>query len=279
MKHTIVKSNGEKVEFSSAKLRRSLKKSGADNKTVSAIIKQITGELFPGITTKEIYNRAFALLKRHGESFAPKYSLKNAIYQFGPSGFPFEKFVGELFKREGYKVKIGEVLPGKCVSHEVDVVAIKNNIRHLVECKFHSEEGRNCDVKVPLYIHSRFKDINEKNRGTDEEIKGWVVTNTRFTDDALKYGRCMGLYLLSWNYPEKDSLKNRIDTFKLYPVTISTLLTQEEKHFLLDRDIILASQLMEQEHWLEHLGISEERKKRILKEFRSICKTDGHEKA
>ncbi|AVR45986.1 ATPase [Christiangramia fulva] len=274
----VIKSSGEKAIFSPAKLKRSLLKSGADEKTAGRVLREISDELYPGISTKEIYNRAFSMLKKCGDSYASRYSLKKAIYELGPTGFPFEKFIGEIMKREGFEVKIDQLLEGNCVTHEVDVVAFKAGKRYLAECKFHSEEGKNCDVKVPLYIYSRFQDIHAAGKKNGKaEGQGWVVTNTRFTEDALQYGRCMGLYLLSWNYPEKMSLKKRIDDLKLYPVTISTLLSLEEKQFMLERGIVLASQLLKNEYLLEHLGISEKRKRRILSEFNSIC--NSHEKA
>ena len=60
----IRKSSGEKVRFSLTKLRRSLERTGADKQTVSHIIDKVRDELYQGISTKEIYNRAFALLKK-----------------------------------------------------------------------------------------------------------------------------------------------------------------------------------------------------------------------
>lgn len=260
------------MNFSPAKLRRSLSRSGADKYTVNKVMEEITHELYHGISTKEIYNRAFSLLNKSGETFASKYSLKKAIYELGPSGFPFERFIGEILKREGFETRLNSVLQGKCVLHEVDVVAHRNNKRHLIECKFHSEEERNCDVKVPLYIYSRFQDIYHSEKKSDsEKTTGWVVTNTRFTSDARDYGACMGLYLLSWDYPKQESLKKRIDDLGLYPVTASTLLSQKEKQFILDRDVVLGVQLIESPYLLEHLGISEDRRRRILKEFSKIC--------
>jgi len=62
----IIKSSGEKVKFSLDKLRRSLSKSGADKHTVNQIIEKVQEELYDGISTKELYNRAFALLKQKG---------------------------------------------------------------------------------------------------------------------------------------------------------------------------------------------------------------------
>ena len=266
----VIKSSGNVVKFSIEKLRSSLRRSGSDEKTIQQIIDIVRDELYQGISTKEIYNRAFALLKKKKSIFASKYKLKRAIYELGPTGFPFERFVGALLEYSGYDVKVGQVMQGKCVSHEVDVVAHKNGQHIVAECKFHSDPSRKCDVKVPLYIHSRYEDIlNYKRKDTPNE--GWVITNTQFTKDALDYGTCVGLYLLSWDYPKNDGLKDRIDRLGLYPITVSTLLTNREKTFLLSRDIVLCRQLHKDNFYLDHLGISESRKERILKEVDMLC--------
>lgn len=266
----IIKSSGEKVKFSFSKLRNSLLKSGADKKSVKYVIDEMRNELYQGISTREIYNRAFSLLKQIKSVYASKYKLKNALYELGPTGFPFEKYIGRIMESQGYEVLFNQTVRGKCVKHEIDVIAIKNNIRNFIECKFHSEEGRNCDVKVPLYIHARFKDIRKQEKTPAKEL-GWVVTNTRFTEDAIQYGRCAGLKLISWNYPEGDSLKQLIDKSRLYPLTVSTLLSEKEKEFLLKREIVLGSDLLQNAFLLDHLGISDSRKTRILSEFKILC--------
>jgi hypothetical protein len=271
----ITKSSGEKVKFSIDKLRASLRKTGADKETIDQIIDKVRDELYQGISTKQIYNRAFALLKKKQSYFASKYKLKKAIYELGPTGFPFERFVSELLKYSGYKTEVGKILQGKCVKHEIDVLAHKEDETTVIECKFHNEQGLNCNVKVPLYIHSRYQDvkthwnIHPKNKTT--LTKGWVVTNTRFTEDALQYGKCCGLYLLSWDYPNDNGLRDRIDRLSLYPITTSTLLTNREKQFLLSRDVVLCRQLMHDKFYLDHLGISEVRKKKILNEITLLC--------
>ncbi|MGB3343587.1 MAG: ATP cone domain-containing protein [Aequorivita sp.] len=270
LKIEIVKHSGERVVFSIEKLKNSLKHSGAEEALVNEIAETVQNELYQGITTKEIYNRAFSLLKKRKGVLASRYKLKKAIYELGPTGFPFEKFIGSLLFYSGYQVKTGQFIHGKCVIHEVDVVAQKKNIQIVGECKFHSDEGRKCDVKVPLYIHSRYQDIlnyyDEKSKD-ESPNEGWVVTNTRFSEDALRYGECVGLYLLSWDYPKGNALKDRIDRLGLYPVTVSTLLSQREKQFLISRDVVLCRQLIDDVFYLDHLGISEKRKERILKEI------------
>ncbi len=271
----VVKYSGQKAKFSIEKLKNSLRKSGAEESLVNEISSQVRDELYQGISTKEIYNRAFALLKKKKNAFASKYKLKKAIYELGPTGFPFEKFIGALLFYSGYEVKTGQILQGKCVTHEIDVVAKKNGEHIVAECKFHSEEGRNCDVKIPLYVHSRYHDIlnlNSESNNSKKPNEGWVVTNTRFTEDALNYGKCSGLYLLSWDFPKDNGIKDRIDHLGLYPVTVSTLLTQREKQFLLSRDVVLCKQLINDSFYLDHLGISEKRKTRIFDEINLLCK-------
>ena len=251
----ITKSSGDKVKFSLNKLRSSLKRTGADRETIDQIIDKVRDELYQGISTKEIYNRAFALLKKKKSHFASKYKLKKAIYELGPTGFPFERFVGAVLKYSGYNMKIGEVLQGK----------------------FHGEQGINCNVKVPLYINSRYQDVkahwnaNPKNGTT--LTKAWVVTNTRFTEDAIQYSKCCGLFLLSWDYPENNGLKDRIDRLGLYPITVSTLLSNREKQFLLSRNVVLCRELIHDKFYLDHLGISDARKEKILTEISELCTT------
>ena len=172
----------------------------------------------------------------------------------------------------GYKVEVGKILQGKCVNHEVDVIAIKLKQHIVAECKFHSEKTTTCNVKVPLYINSRYQDIIAQYKDTPLcPNEGWVVTNTRFTADAIAYGKCAGLYLLSWDFPKDNGLKDRIDRLGLYPITVSTLLTNREKQFLLSREIVLCRQLANDVFYLDHLGISETRKTKILAEVSMLC--------
>ncbi len=271
----IIKHSGESVPFSEQKLRRSLKRSGANPDLVNSILDKVKEELYDGITTRELYNRAYSILKKNKPLTASRYKLKKAIYELGPTGFPFEKFIHEILHYSGYKTEVGKILSGRCVDHEIDVLAEKDDRFVVVECKFHGEQGRNCNVKIPLYINSRFEDIKASpDNGyskTKQPDEAWVVTNTRFTKDARTYGKCAGLYLLSWDYPKKDSLKDRIDRLGLYPITVSTLLSTREKQFLLSRDVVLCRQLMKDTFFLDHLGVSETRKKKILNEIAGLC--------
>ncbi|MFD2518906.1 restriction endonuclease [Salinimicrobium flavum] len=273
----ITTASGEKARFSSNKVANSLRKSGADEADIRKILSVIKSELYEGITTKEIYNRAFKLLRKKDSLFASRYKLKNAIYELGPTGYPFERFVAAILENSGYNVEVGKIVQGICVPHEIDVIATIQNKKLFIECKFHGDHGRYCDVKIPLYIHSRFRDIENyfKAKKDPEEFfnEGWVVTNTRFTADATKYGKCVNLHLLSWDSPKGNSLKERIDRTGLYPITVSTLLSAREKQFLLSRDVVLCRELINDKFYLDHLGVSDIRKKKILTEMEKLCKS------
>lgn len=273
----ILKSSGEVVRFSPKKLRKSLSHSGASSEVVDEIVETVRREVYEGMPTWKIYNRAFALLRDYGESCASRYKLKQAIYELGPTGFPFERFISEVLSHSGFHTRINQEYRGKCVSHEIDVVATNEEGTRLIECKFHSDPGRKCDIKVPLYIHSRFDDIlgfEQAGKGRHTVLKtGWLVTNTRFTHDAQNYGTCVGLYLLSWDYPAQDSLKRRIDRSGLYPITVSPLLSAKEKQLLLERGPVLCREVLQKPQFLDQIGVAIPRKKKILSEFGQLCNT------
>jgi hypothetical protein len=270
----VTKASGEEVVFSMDKLRQSLRNSGASEEQVDKVIKVIEPQLFNGISTKKIYTWAFSILKKSTGSVAAKYQLKKAITEFGPSGFPFEKFIGKLFERKGYHVKVGIIVQGTCVSHELDVVASSETEHMMMECKFHSTQGKMSDVKVPLYIHSRFNDVKGQwllnKQLKDKQLKAWVVTNTRFSPDALRYGTCVGLNLLSWDYPLNESIKVMIDRYKHYPITCLTLLTKPEKEHLLENNVVLCSELKDDYARLNALHIPDKRIQQIKKELEKL---------
>ena len=271
----IKKASGEKVAFEPQKLLNSLTKAGAVPEVAEVILKQIESELRPGMSTARIYQRAFNLLRKSSRPLAAKYKLKRAVMELGPSGYPFEQYVGALLERQGYKVKVGVTVMGKCVSHEVDVLAEKDNHRLAIECKFGAKAGKRLDVKVPLYIRSRVNDLidawREEPGGKDLIYEGWIVTNGMFSGDAQEYGTCSGMTLVSWDFPQHSNLKIRIERSGLYPVTTLVTLTKAEKKILLDKGIILIKSLLDHPHLLESLNVSPTRRKRAQEEIEALC--------
>jgi len=271
----IIKANGDKALFQVEKLINSLRRSQANETLIQQIVEQVEAVLYDGMTTKQIYKMAFKMLKGKSSVSASRYKLKKALMELGPTGFPFEKLVGKLMEHEGFATEVGVIVQGNCVQHEIDVIAQKENNHYMIECKYHSDQGRFCNVKIPLYIHSRFLDVEkqwERLKGHEAKLhKGGVYTNTRFTTDAIQYGKCVGLLMTSWDYPYGNGLKDRIDKSGLHPLTALTTLTKNEKAKLLDKGIVLCKELHENPTILDQIGISKTRQKNILDDSNVLC--------
>jgi hypothetical protein len=272
----VVKRSGDVVEFDRQKLERSLLSSGALPSVVKDVLLQIDKQVFDGISTKQIYKQAFAMLKKESNAHAARYNLRTALQLLGPAGFFFEKFIARLYAAEGWETKTNLVLQGRCVLHEVDVAMKKADITMMAECKFHNSREAVSDVKVPMYILSRFNDLkpNRHNIFTKSDTINscLIVTNNRFSSDAIAFANCSGLRLLSWDYPGKDSIRLKIDTKGLYPVTCLTTLTLVEKEKLLILEILLVEDIMKNTDCLRKINLSEGRIKNVLKEASELCK-------
>ncbi len=137
-----------------------------------------------------------------------------------------------------------------------------------------------CDVKVPLYVQARFKDVEQQWKlipGHRTKFhQGWVATNTRFTSDALQYGRCAGLFMLSWDHPNEHSLKDRIDRSGLYPITCLSTLANADKQRLLEDGIVLCREICADPSVLERAGVRPDRIHAVLKEGTGLCSTLIH---
>jgi len=271
----IKKQSGELEAFSKEKLKRSLQHAGADEEAAEQIASELESWLYEGVRTKEIYKKAFSLLRRRQSGLAARYKLKNAMMELGPTGYPFESFIGELFRRQGFEVEVGKVVQGDCVTHEVDVIATKGKVQYFIECKYYLHTGKNANVQVPMYIRSRVDDIvryrSQRPDYKDYTFHGGVVTNTRFTADAISFGECTGLHLLSWDYPAGKGLKEWIDREHLFPVTVLTRLTKADKQALIEKGIVLCSQLIQQPDILDTLGFSLSKKRKVEEELRFLC--------
>lgn len=243
----VKKSNSQREFYRREKLITSLKKAGIGAEMRDRVVRQVEKNLYPGISTEEIHRLIYSFLKDQAFGHHGPYNLKRALFALGPTGFPFERFVGRLLEEYGYKTKIDIILSGKCVSHEIDVVAIKANKFRLVECKFHNRSGYRSDVKVPLYVKARYDDIlnKESNRQRFKGLEGspWLFTNTKFSSEAIAYSRCVGIRVTGWNYPPNKSIQRVIEDRRLYPVTLFSSLNKEEQKRLLEENIVVVNDL------------------------------------
>jgi hypothetical protein len=269
----IVKATGEREEFDPQKLRSSLQRARAGSETIEKVLNQVQKELKDGASTKDIYVHAFALLRKEEKPAAISYSLRKAILDLGPTGFPFEQFVAEIFRAKGFETTTDYIAQGQCVEHEIDIVAWNESKLIMTEAKFHNELGIKSDLKIALYIQARWEDLADQkfaefnNRKLDE---GWLVTNTKFSESAIKYAMCKNMKLVGWNYPAQGNLQDLVEECHLHPITCLESITPSDEKLLMEAGIVLCKQARDNRDILKQTGLSDDKIARMLEEIELI---------
>jgi len=272
MKKNIVKADGKVEPYDEDKISLSIIKAGASPDLAKETAREVHKKIKNNATTIQIYDKTLDQLKKLQPEVALRYSLKKAIMDMGPDGFIFEEYISKILNEYGFSTEVGQIIKGYCVEHEVDVIAKKEGVVHLIECKYHNSPGTKSDVKTALYVHSRFADIKKAHTKngmfSGNHIDAMLATNTKCTSDAIQYSRCVGLKILAWHCPEVENLEYFIEAKKLYPVNILPAIAEKYKEKLFDSNIILLKELrgLEKETLANLLSISCQEAEKILNE-------------
>jgi len=217
------KGDGSTEQLDYNKIRHALRRAGASRALADEIVDGMVPRLYQNIPTGEIYRMAHQMLSEMKPGAAARFGLRNALLKLGPEGHAFETFMGSLLRGRGYQTALRQTLQGRCIQHEIDVVAWRGEYggkpatKCIVECKFHNSPHMLCHIQSALYTWARFLDVRERN----PDIKdGWLATNTKFSSDVIAYADCVGLKLLGWSFPKDESIQVRIEENKLYPITL-----------------------------------------------------------
>jgi hypothetical protein len=218
----------------------------------------VNAKVKEGMTTSEIYNIVFTVLKKEQHVVASKYSLKKAIVDLGPAGFNFEDFACRILQEKGYNTELRQLLNGEVITHETDIIATNKTAANTgtpyvcmaVECKFHIQPWTYCPIQTALYVYARFLDIQEGYKLGREKRKitnMMIITNTRFSSEVIRYAQSKGISLVSWDYPQGQSIKDIVDTKGLYPITVLTTLAKHEKAMLMKKGVLLVKDINEKD--------------------------------
>ena len=99
---------------------------------------------------------------------------------------------------------------------------------------------------------------------------GMLITNSRFTEDALQYGKCAGIRMVSWDFPPGDSLKDWIDRSGFHPITSLSSLTKQEKKQLLEQETVLCRQIKEDPALLDTIALSKRKAAQVIREVNAL---------
>ena len=263
----VKKLNGELQKYDAPKLKKSLSNSGADEETINKIMAKVDKVLYDGIETKKLFRFVFDEFKKSEPYASSKYDLKNAILRLGKEGYAFEKLVSLILEKQGYSVKLNQIVKGKYIKHEIDVFAIKANEKVMVECKHHAKPWLGTAIQTALYVYARFMDVKKL------FTVPMLVTNTRFSPQVVTYSKGVGLKLMGWKIPSGNSLEYNIEKFKLYPITMLSSLDKIKINSLLNFGITLIRELsMKSPDDISRiLNISSSKANKILEEAKTLC--------
>ncbi len=244
----VINLQGEKESFSFRKVYRSARRVGASKQLARQIAQSIEDNIYPGIKTTDIFRKVKKELRRKEPQAALRFNLKEGMRKLGPTGFPFEKYVGAVLKRNGFKVQLNQYVPGSCCSYEIDFVAKKENLLYIGECKYRNNPGERIHLEVALANYARFLDIKNgsffNKVSKNIKIKSLLVTNTKLTSQATHYSECVGVDCLGWNYPQDEGLEKIIDAQELYPITILPSLKSYLAKLLVSQNIVLVEDVL-----------------------------------
>ncbi|MDD4358232.1 MAG: restriction endonuclease [Candidatus Pacebacteria bacterium] len=237
----IINSLGEKEPFSSKKIYNSLVKSGADLDVAHKITKEIKKEIYSNISTFDIYKLVKQKLNKEEKASALRFDLKYAIKRIGPEGFVFEKYIKRIFEELGFRVINNKMVKGRCIVYEIDFIAKNNEVEYIGECKYRNATGDRVDVNVILKSFAVLDDL--RNNSLNKNVEAMVVTNEKFTENAVRYAKCKKIKLLGWKYPVEHGLESIIDERKLYPITILPSFNKNYIDIFVKEDLLLIKNL------------------------------------
>ena len=245
----VINSRGEKESFSFKKILRSARRVGASRNLAQRIADTVKREAYPGIRTSEIFKKVKKLLYQETPKSALKFNLKEGMKRLGPTGFLFEKYIGEIFSRQDFEIKLNQHLRGDCLRYEIDFLAQKGNLFYVGECKYRNLPGGLVHSNIALANYARFLDIEKGNffkrkTSRDFSVKSILVTNTKFTQRTIKYSNYVNVELLGWNYPRNRGLEFLIDDNKLYPITILPSFKKCFSYVFIQRRLMLAEDIL-----------------------------------
>lgn len=274
----VKKYSGLQEPFNRDKLCSSLINAGVSHKKAKQVCTIVEGKLKPGDSTTKVFRAALRTLVKDDIEASARYGLHRAVDSLGPAGFLFEQYVEALLQAHGYHTRQGIMMRGECVTHEIDVYAEKGGLKYLVEAKYRNRHSIKTHIDQVMYADARLMDIQrraEKQNKNPDDYTMWVITNTRFTSNAIKYANCRGVKLVGWNYPKKESnLEQMIIRKKMYPITVLPSLTQIARDAFAEHNMILAQDLLpySRDDLVKQIGISRVTAGKLLREAHAIIK-------
>ncbi len=243
----VTKADGKRQSFQRYKIVNTCLRMNVSEEVAEAVADKVEKKIYNGIPTHRVLKMVFEYLQLERSTFKHRIDLRRAISLLRPVP-DWEHFVQMLLGELGYAVTPNQIVRGRCVEHEIDAVARKDNETVLVEIKHHYKYHTSTGLDVCRIIRATFEDITE---GYDLGLnsinctKTMIVCNTKLSNHARRYAKCRGIDHICWNVPLEHGLDLIIEEKKFHPITLIKNLDRKTEEKLGDKGIVLLRQLTE----------------------------------
>jgi hypothetical protein len=272
----VTKADGSKQLFDREKVVRTCLRMGANRRIAFEVADKVEARLYNGIPTSKVLQMIFRLLRKHKPTIRHFLDLRKGLSLMS-SKPEFEKFVQILLAHHGFEVSPNQIIRGKCVGHEVDAIARKDGVTYFVESKHHSNYHTPTGLDESRIARAVLEDVTEGFVLGKSDLKidrAMIVTNTRYSEHARRYGKCRNILQIGWSSPINLGLQNMIEEKELYPLSCLRGLKSENRMQLVNSGIVLMKQLVEEEP--SKLAIETGIPREILKKIIEKAKTSTY---
>jgi len=242
---TVKKADGYLQQFDREKVVRTCLRMGASKKLAYDIAARIERRLYNGIPTARILQMIFQQMREHKPGIGNLFDLRKGLSLMS-SKPEFEVYIQAILGHNGFEVSPNQILKGRCVEHEVDALAKKNGFTYFVEAKHHSNYHTPTGLDESRIARAVLEDVNESYALGKSDLKidqAMIVTNTRYSDQAIQYGRCRNILQIGWSSPIDHGLQNMIEGKRLFPLSCLRDLEVDARIRLAESGIILFEQM------------------------------------
>jgi Restriction endonuclease len=248
----VTKADGSKQLFDKEKVARTCMRMGASRNLAFAVAEKVESRVYDGIPTAKILELIFRFMRKGKPGVKHLFDLRRGL-SLMDSKPEFEIFVRVLLEHNGFEVTPNQILKGRCVEHEVDAIARKNGITYFVEAKHHLSYHALTGLDESRIARAILEDISEGYKmGTNDfkVDKAVIITNTRYSEHAIRYGLCRDIVQIGWNYPVNQGLEKTIEEKRLHPLSCLRGLRREDRLKFVKNGLVLIKQIIAEDKWV-----------------------------
>jgi len=243
----VTKADGSRQFFDKEKVVRTCLRMGASKHMAYEVAEKVEQRLYDGIPTAKVLQLVFLFMRKQQPRVSYPYDLRKGMSLMSPKP-EFEEFIQLLLSSNGFEVDPNKILVGNCGEHEVDAVARKEGVTYFVETKHHFNYHALTGLDESRIARAILEDVTEayESRKTGQRFdRAMIITNTKYSEHAVNYGRCRNILQIGWNTPVDLSVQHMIEATNLYPLSCLKDLKRNVRAQLANSGVVVMKQVVE----------------------------------